>query len=460
MSNTSDWMNDSPFEHTVIKPRIARSAPLDAPVLDAKPALQTAVQAAEPLWNTLNWGRLDGGAEAIFNPLLEAATPLLRMAVQFKTHTFDARNLSQLLSQSVQEFEQQALVAGCDKVEVEAARYILCTLLDECAGNTPWGGSGVWAKHSLLLIHFRETWGGEKVFQLLARFQKDPKRFIMSLELLAVCMSLGFKGKFHIQHEGDLAHQALRTQLAGLIRATRNDPGRRLAPDAASTAPQQMRAVRWIPWWIAPASSAGAVLVLFTALLFQLNAASDQAAQVISQLRLPTPDWAPLTVKPPQNDWFTELQSRLKPELNRGELRLVQQGQDVWVELGGDALFDSGKDELKDRAQALLQSVGLALSNLPAELRVVGHTDNQTMRSLRFPSNHALSEARAQRVSRFLLERQPQLQISTEGAGDTQPVADNRNAEGRQLNRRVTLQLKPNRAAAPTGQAPIDPNLP
>ena len=33
---------------------------------------------------------------------------------------------------------------------VMAGRYVLCTMIDEAAADTPWGGSGVWSRHSLL----------------------------------------------------------------------------------------------------------------------------------------------------------------------------------------------------------------------------------------------------------------------------------------------------------------------
>ena len=46
---------------------------------------------------------------------------------------------------------------------------ILCTLLDESAASTPWGGSGAWSSQSLLVQFHNEGWGGEKVFVLLAR---------------------------------------------------------------------------------------------------------------------------------------------------------------------------------------------------------------------------------------------------------------------------------------------------
>jgi type VI secretion system protein ImpK len=58
--------------------------------------------------------------------------------------------------------------------KVIAARYALCTLIDENAANTPWGRSGAWAQHGLLALFHGETEGGEKFFQVLARLRREP----------------------------------------------------------------------------------------------------------------------------------------------------------------------------------------------------------------------------------------------------------------------------------------------
>jgi type VI secretion system protein ImpK len=96
-------------------------------------------------------------------------------------------------------------------------------------------------------------------------------------------------------------------------------------------------------------------------------------------------------------------------------------------------------------------------------VRVVGHTDNQPIRSARFPSNWHLSRERARVVMAMLQEgsRQPD-RFSAEGRADAQPLGPNVSAEQRALNRRIEIVLSvPNAAdaqgvagaaAAPPGQ--------
>ena len=64
--------------------------------------------------------------------------------------------------------------AGVPTEKIVAARYALCTLIDETATSTPWGASGAWAQRGLLALFHGETGGGEKFFQLLARLAENP----------------------------------------------------------------------------------------------------------------------------------------------------------------------------------------------------------------------------------------------------------------------------------------------
>ena len=78
---------------------------------------------------------------------------------------------------------------------------------------------------------------------------------------------------------------------------------------------------------------------------------------------------------------------------------------------------------------------------------VTGHTDDQPIRSLRYPSNWHLSQARADSVKALLAGTLKAERLRAEGHADTEPVDDNRTPAGRSRNRRVevTLAVTPNR---------------
>jgi len=71
-------------------------------------------------------------------------------------------------------------------------------------------------------------------------------------------------------------------------------------------------------------------------------------------------------------------------------------------------------------------------------LAAEGHTDDVGSESF----NQTLSEKRAEAVQNFLVSQGvPEASITAIGLGESAPVADNRTAAGRQLNRRVELVI-------------------
>jgi OOP family OmpA-OmpF porin len=105
----------------------------------------------------------------------------------------------------------------------------------------------------------------------------------------------------------------------------------------------------------------------------------------------------------------------------------------------GDVLFEFDKSNLTAEAQS--QLTGL-LDRLNAadivSVKVEGHTDSVGSDSY----NQGLSERRAQSVVDFLTQHGvSQARLSSQGYGESRPVADNGTAEGRAQNRRVELHL-------------------
>ncbi len=150
------------------------------------------------------------------NPLVAAANPLLNMIYQIRTlvHNSDPARLCEFLAEEVRRFEARAKHQGISQEHLMAARYCLCTVLDETAAQTPWGGSGIWSRHSLLVTFHNETWGGEKFFQLLAKLAQSPSQHIDLLELMYYCISFGFEGRYRITTNGQSQLETLRRRLA------------------------------------------------------------------------------------------------------------------------------------------------------------------------------------------------------------------------------------------------------
>jgi len=102
-----------------------------------------------------------------------------------------------------------------------------------------------------------------------------------------------------------------------------------------------------------------------------------------------------------------------------------------------DVLFDTGQHTLKPRAREKLAKVaGILLAHPGLMLEVEGHTDSVGTDDY----NQSLSERRAESVKSYLIQQGiDRSSITSRGFGESQPVASNDTADGRQRNRRVEL---------------------
>jgi outer membrane protein OmpA-like peptidoglycan-associated protein len=102
-----------------------------------------------------------------------------------------------------------------------------------------------------------------------------------------------------------------------------------------------------------------------------------------------------------------------------------------------DVLFDTARHSLRPAAREKLARVSGILSlHSDLVLEVEGHTDSVGSDSY----NQGLSERRAESVKQYLISQGVKSEsITSRGFGESQPVADNSTAAGRQQNRRVEI---------------------
>ncbi len=71
-----------------------------------------------------------------------------------------------------------------------------------------------------------------------------------------------------------------------------------------------------------------------------------------------------------------------------------------------------------------------------------GYTDDQKIRTARFPSNFELSQARADAVADVIRTKlSDPKRVTAKGRGESDPIAPNTTADGRQQNRRTEVVL-------------------
>ncbi|WP_025129825.1 type IVB secretion system protein IcmH/DotU [Pseudomonas sp. PH1b] len=229
------------------------------------------------------------------NALVAAASGLLSEVVRLK-HSDTAEDLHALnarLGVGLKQFDVQALQDGAPSSQVMAARYVLCTVVDEAVVSTPWGNESEWSQMSLLSSFHNETFGGEKFFQLLDRLSKNPVKHLPMLELMYLCLSLGFEGKYRVIPRGMLELEGIRDALYRQIRQLRGDVARELSPHWEGLRDQRRSLVRIVPGWMVALFTLVCLVVMYSGFAWVLGQQRDAVLQTYQPLD-------PVVVQPQQ----------------------------------------------------------------------------------------------------------------------------------------------------------------
>lgn len=420
--------NNDPFaafesEHTLIKPkpRVAATTGVPPAIADVSPP------------PALNLGELPH-----LNPIVAAASGLLRLTTQLRQladHPNPA-GLRTALANDIQHFESTLRKQGVTNEKIVAARYALCTALDESVANTPWGARFGWSSQSLLVHFHNETWGGEKVFQLLSRLAQDPANNRDLLEFIFCILTLGFEGRYRVASDGHGQLTKLRERLAEMIRKNRPAAESDLSPHwRGVTSSAQGKAS--LPVWLVGTVLAAFLALTFAVFHFALNQGSDPVFTALSGLRAPALQIAPAAAKPAA----PRLAKFLEPEINQGLVAVTEDSSQSLITMRGDSFFAPGNGEVSSSALPVLRRIAQALAEVPGPVLITGHSDNQPIRSVRYPSNWHLSQARAQSVRDVIAVHVPGSRLRSEGRADAEPVAPNDSSANRAKNRRVEITL-------------------
>jgi len=378
------------------------------------------------------------------NPLENASGPMLALLTRLRNtiaHPMPASLRAQLLGY-LRQFEEKARAAGVPQDEVMLSRYVLCTALDEAVMSTPWGSASEWGKQSLLITLHNEAWGGEKVFQLLDHCLQNPRQRLHILELLYLCISLGFEGRYRVMNDGRSQLDALRERVAATIRATHGEIERELSPHWRGLVVARDRLRQFLPPWVVIAIGAALLLALLFGMRLKLAAEAEPVFKnlhALGDIPVQTID------RPPQKPKIVErprLAGFLADEIRAQKVAVEDAVDRSVVTIRGDQLFASGSASIDDDFQPLLLRIAEAIRKVKGQVLVTGHSDNRPIATLRYPSNWKLSQDRAQQVMDVLAAKtgQPE-RFRAEGRSDTEPVASNDTADGRSRNRRVEITV-------------------
>lgn len=449
---------DDPFaepddtDRTVIRPNPGGRRPAPAPAAAAipDPDMQTPAPAAQAQPAARNDKNAESNLTGM-NPLNASASTLFSLISRIRNRAQhpDPEALRRSVVAEVRQFENRALQSGTDAQAVKVARYAICATLDDVVLNTPWGGSSQWAQQSMVATFHRETVGGDRFYDLLARLEKDAANNINVLEFLYMCLALGFEGRLRVEQGGKDKHAEIRMGLARIIRNQRGEVERDLSPHWTGVEIPHKMLSAWKPFWISVAAIAAILAMSFTGLSYALTTKAENIMgqlEALDPLGIPELERrAPPVVVVPTKDanaQFKRLAEFLKPEIDQKIISVLQDANTITIRIAGKGMFKSGSDALTSAFKAPLKRVAGALNTVAGPVIIAGHSDSSPINTARFKTNQALSLARADTVLKTILPDVANAErVRAEGRSDKEPIADNKTREGRSINRRIEIVL-------------------
>lgn len=135
-------------------------------------------------------------------------TQIVAGQVQLPDHT----QLRQRVHASMEVLNKQAAGMGFTAADIEDTRYAIAAFLDEMVQFSSWSGKQQWAVRPLQVELFGEQLAGIKFFE---RLREVGGRTRDVLEVYYLCLTLGFRGQYHMGNAEELGHliEAVRRQL-------------------------------------------------------------------------------------------------------------------------------------------------------------------------------------------------------------------------------------------------------
>ncbi|MDD5630730.1 MAG: type VI secretion system protein TssL, long form [Methylococcales bacterium] len=377
------------------------------------------------------------------NPLEKASSGLLALLTRLNTskNQSDPVGLKNKIIKEIQQFQLNAQACEIDPDTISSSRYVLCTVLDEAVLSTPWGNSSGWSQQSLLSLFHKEVSGGERFFDLLKSLAQNPTKNRNLLELMYLCLALGFEGRYRIIENGKDKLLSIREWLYRILQKERGIADTTLSPHWEGVTDRRNPLIRLIPLWVFGALAASLLAIMFSVFLFKLNSDSDPVFTQIFSIK-PAKTEVVETQPEPLPEPKLSLSNLLFNEISQHLVKVIESSRQGTITIQGDNLFSSGSTAVNQNIIPLLNRIAESLNQLQGQIVITGHSDNVPIRSARYPSNWHLSQARAESVADVIKQKllSPD-RIVIEGKSDLEPVASNATPEGRSKNRRVVITL-------------------
>ncbi|MCZ7939639.1 MULTISPECIES: type VI secretion system protein TssL, long form [Agrobacterium] len=430
---------------------------------DAPAGQPKASAAAMPVDQLLSGFHFGGGDVPT---LVQSAAPLLNLAhlLRFSDAEPDPDQLRRACIEAITRYERDLASARISPERARAAHYVVCATVDDVVLSKPWGVRAGWARSGLVSTFHNDVTGGDRVFDILDHFHQSPGASKDLLLLIYLCLSLAFEGRTRVSPKGALELSRIRDSLYKTLIGQYGTFERELSPhwkgvEARHTPLRTMAALWTLLSLMALAFALG--YLFFT---LSLNNASDVTFERLAHLppnetpsvliasppQPPALVETPKVVEPPkpleprQPSRLEKLMAFLQPEVEKKLVTLADVNGRLRIRINNSGLFSTGSADVSPQFRDLIQRIGGALAAEKFRAVVIGYTDTVPIKTVEFPSNWHLSEARAKAVGDILSQFTGPEAILTEGRADSDPIADNKTEEGRQINRRTEIMVLTN----------------
>jgi type VI secretion system protein ImpK len=220
------------------------------------------------------------------NPLVAAAAYALSSVTGLKK-TGANPNLETLhstLLADLNTYQARAANLGAEGHLLKDASDVLCTFVDETVLRTEASQSSKWSTETMLNELHHKTSGGETFFETLTRYSVNPVKHLHLLELMYLCLALGFRGKYGIESEEKAELADIRDGLYRTIRHLRGDVPRELSPHWHGLTDKRRNLVRIVPWWLVVLFTLMCLAVMYSGFAWVLSEQRETVLEPYRQL--------------------------------------------------------------------------------------------------------------------------------------------------------------------------------
>lgn len=231
--------------------------------------------------------------KAGLNPLVDAAGYLLSVIGKLKqAKTY--RQLNKLQKELIHEinlFNENAKNRGYNTEYLVVCRYVLCATFDDILCNLSWGAQGQWETYSLLTAFNQDVQHQDKFFTILERAIKEPAHYIDLMELMYICLSIGYKGQYRSTEHSQYQLEQIINNLYKHIRAHRGSFSKILSPMPLKSSRMNANGTRKpsLSMLFIFSITACIIMAIFVSLGYIMDVISNEAYQHVAQINTTVP---------------------------------------------------------------------------------------------------------------------------------------------------------------------------